>query len=550
MVLLTVAVGCGETHYDSRLAAIDSIIESSPDSALALLRAMPRGSITRGDDRAYYALLLTEARYKCYDSIASTDTIDLALDHFASSGDRLKLTRALIYKGAVLEELGNPTDAMRLYKQAEETALPTDYHNLGYANLRMAVLYHNSFASGREYIDKYLKALHFFELDSSLEMKLVVLSRLGSVYRGFRNDSSYFYLNKAILLADSLNDSVAYFSNVSILSRAYYTDSLFEKLKANDLYAIQRGSEYVTRDIYHDLIRVYSVEGKLDSAKLYLPKIDNSHNNCVEFLSYLYTMRLYSSAKGDYKQAFNYAQLDEKLSDSLRNVRNSAIISKTETEYERKNAELKAAVIKSKSIVALSILLLFIAILSFIIIVLRMRYRANLLSNQLLIANLKEEYHEVETTLRNKMIEIEQSKKHMEISDFAIKSLQEAFETQLKKIQKVIKLSENASILQNSILGKRINSVLFSKMDEKEIESLIKYVNLQFNNAIDRLIAKYPELTPTDIKIITMMYLGYPNSYICVFMGYTNKQSVINRRLIIAQKMGIQCQLQEYLNRF
>ena len=549
-VMLAAAVGCGDAHYDARLAALDSIIEERPDSALAGLRALGFGVFSRSDDRAYFALLLTEAQYKCYDSIASTDTIDLAVSHFTGNGDREKLTRSLIFKGATLEELGNPTDAMRFYKQAEETALSTDYHNLGYANLRMASLYHECFSTGREYIDKYHKTLKYSELGNLNNLKLVALSRLGAVYRGFHNDSSYHYLNRAIHLSDSLNDSISYFRNICFLSRAYYTDSLYSQLKAVSLYAIKNGSRYINNDIYHDLIRAYSLEGNTDSAKMYLKYIDNREDRAIGYLSYLFTMKIYSAAKGDYKQACYYSQLDEKLSDSLKNARNSAQLIRVETEFERKNAILQAKLVKSESIIFITISCFCIIVLLFIIIVLRIKYKSAILSKQMLIASLKEDFHEVEAALLMNKIELEENKKHNEINDFTIKSLHEAFESQLEKTQRVMKLAENAGALKPDVLGKRINSILFSKMDDNEIMSLIKYVNLRFGNVLNRLIEKYPNLSKTDIKIITMMYLGYPNSYICVFMGYTNKQSVINRKQIIAQKLGIEQSLSDFLKNF
>ncbi|MGN1246484.1 MAG: hypothetical protein ACI4UN_07605, partial [Muribaculaceae bacterium] len=95
-LLAIVPFACGEAHYDPRLTAIDSIIDAHPDSALAELRALGYKSLTGSDNRAYYALLLTQARYKCYDSIPSTDTIEIAVTHFTSNGDREKLTRSLI----------------------------------------------------------------------------------------------------------------------------------------------------------------------------------------------------------------------------------------------------------------------------------------------------------------------------------------------------------------------------------------------------------------------------------------------------------------------
>ena len=93
---------CGETHYDSRLTAIDSIIEDRPDSALVELWALDYESLSGSDNRAYYALLLTQAQYKSYDSIPSTDTIEIAVAQFTSNGDREKHTRSLIYKDAIL----------------------------------------------------------------------------------------------------------------------------------------------------------------------------------------------------------------------------------------------------------------------------------------------------------------------------------------------------------------------------------------------------------------------------------------------------------------
>ena len=111
-LLAIAAFACGEAHYDSRLTAIDSIIDVSPDSALAELRALDYKSLSGSDNRAYYALLLTQARYKCYDSIPSTDTIEIAVTQFTSNGDREKLTRSLIYKGATIEELQDLTNAI------------------------------------------------------------------------------------------------------------------------------------------------------------------------------------------------------------------------------------------------------------------------------------------------------------------------------------------------------------------------------------------------------------------------------------------------------
>ena len=156
-VLVAVVTGCGGAgRYDARLVAADSLMQPDPDSALALVQAVPPGSLTREGDRAYRDLLLTQARYKCYITATSDSDINRALDYYRRhSGEREKLTRAYIYKGAVMEELGHPDSAMFYYKHAEATAAPDDYFNLGYVNMRMGALYRDHYSHDGKEIEKY-----------------------------------------------------------------------------------------------------------------------------------------------------------------------------------------------------------------------------------------------------------------------------------------------------------------------------------------------------------------------------------------------------------
>ncbi|MBQ9556370.1 MAG: tetratricopeptide repeat protein, partial [Muribaculaceae bacterium] len=107
VVLVAVVTGCGGArHYDGRLVAADSLMHDRPDSALALVEAVSADSLDGDGDRAYRDLLLTQARYRCYVPATSDSAINRALAYYlAHDGEREKLTRAYIYKGAVMEEL-------------------------------------------------------------------------------------------------------------------------------------------------------------------------------------------------------------------------------------------------------------------------------------------------------------------------------------------------------------------------------------------------------------------------------------------------------------
>ena len=160
MVLVAVVTGCGRApRYDGRLVAADSLMRSNPDSALAVVEGVSRDSLATEGDRAYHDLLLTQARYRCYVTATSDSTINRALAYYrAHQGEQEKLTRAYIYKGAVMEELDHPDSAMIYYKHAEATAAPDDYFNLGYVKMRMGTLYRDHYSSDGKEIEKYEQA--------------------------------------------------------------------------------------------------------------------------------------------------------------------------------------------------------------------------------------------------------------------------------------------------------------------------------------------------------------------------------------------------------
>ena len=283
-LLAIAAFACGEAHYDSRLTAIDSIIDVSPDSALAELRALDYKSLSGSDNRAYYALLLTQARYKCYDSIPSTDTIEIAVARFTSNGDREKLTRSLIYKGATLEELQDLTNAMRQYKQAEESALPTDYYNLGYVNLRMAELYRNAYVGNQMDVDKYKKALTYFAKANDPHYKFVCLSNIVSQFRITDMDSAYKYSNEALSLAKECNDTLLICDVLESVARACILINKFDDGKSKALEALSYGEKY-NNDIFYDLCYVYAEYNMIDSAEYFIKKVSrpNSEQEIIKY---------------------------------------------------------------------------------------------------------------------------------------------------------------------------------------------------------------------------------------------------------------------------
>ena len=167
--MLGLLAGCRSEKtpsYDERLSAADSVLRhNDPDSALRLLSDIDGGRLPSAADRAYHALLLTQAQYRCYADITSDSTINVALDYYKRhvAGEQEKLTRSYIYKGAVEEVLNKPEDAMTLYKQAVGVAEDDDHFNLGYAKMRIGSLYRDHLTADYPYIHYFKEALKHFE---------------------------------------------------------------------------------------------------------------------------------------------------------------------------------------------------------------------------------------------------------------------------------------------------------------------------------------------------------------------------------------------------
>lgn len=171
--LLAVA-SCSRTD-DARLAVAERQMAEHPDSALLTLRKIDATSLNR-HNTALYALLLTQAQYKNDITATSDSLINIALDYFS---DGKRHIECLIYKGAVLQELGEEQEAIDYLKKAEAATSPTDNEMLGYINMRLGNIYMNSYIENNEDIAKYKKALHHYKLSGNKKYQLACLGTVG-----------------------------------------------------------------------------------------------------------------------------------------------------------------------------------------------------------------------------------------------------------------------------------------------------------------------------------------------------------------------------------
>ena len=81
LIVLSLMVGCKE-KVDPILSEIDSKMEEHPDSALMLLDSYHLSDNASDQDRAYYGMLLTHARYKNFIDETNDSLINASADYF------------------------------------------------------------------------------------------------------------------------------------------------------------------------------------------------------------------------------------------------------------------------------------------------------------------------------------------------------------------------------------------------------------------------------------------------------------------------------------
>ena len=137
LVAVLLLAGCySDNKYISQLDAAEGLLYTAPDSALALLQEIDSRRLSRADN-ALYALLLSQARDKCYIDETNDSLINIAVEYYKKDGNIRYRGMAYYYLSRVYENAGNYEEALQYSIQAEEALLRTDDYNmlaLVYAN--------------------------------------------------------------------------------------------------------------------------------------------------------------------------------------------------------------------------------------------------------------------------------------------------------------------------------------------------------------------------------------------------------------------------------
>ena len=146
----------------AQLDDVESYINESPDSALAVLQGLDSAALASRSIQARYSLLRTMAMDKCYMDITDPNILEPATAWYAHHGSADERMKMLYYQGRVEQDKGNQAPAAVFFSHAEKYAQEaTDSHAKGLLYLAFSNVYNTVYNTTKEeeYIKKGLAVL-------------------------------------------------------------------------------------------------------------------------------------------------------------------------------------------------------------------------------------------------------------------------------------------------------------------------------------------------------------------------------------------------------
>ena len=529
---LSSVMSCGRS-VDKRLVLADTLMWTRPDSSLAILNAINRDSLQGEENQAYYALLLTQAQFRCNIPLTSDTLISKAVDYYSDNHNREHYTRALLYKGGAYEDMNNPVEAIKWYKQAENNADTTDYRNLAHINMRLGILYFKNYASNNLDLNKFQMAAHYYEILRDKKMTMVALEYCGNVLRISDIDEARKCYDKALSTARELKDTPNIYSINVNYALMYIEDSLYSQAKKYILDAYRLNNRFEENNNYYMLSLIFANQKDIDSAKYFISLPDISQNTAYDSLLMYKAMKEVALCENNLTQYRKFDKQYNRISNSLEHNETKYKLHDSEQEFDADRIAAKGKKVNSlnKTIIILVALFLVFALVTVALIIVISRKKRK--DQQQMIDELKEESFGNYEELRSNLADFD--------NHFS-KTMNE----KLKSLEEIMTGAYNPN--QDS-KSKEVEHKIspIADDDTKFWEGLYAYINIKHNGAMDRIANDFPQLSASDLNFIKLMCCGFSDAAIAVCRNYRNVASVRGRRRKIRDKMGIEGNLTDYI---
>ena len=552
VVLLLMMGGCSHPADNEQLVAVDSLLaQNRGDEALQMLHMLNTSSFDH-HNKAYQALLTTQANLACDITATSDSDINETVRYFQAHGDKGKYARALLCQGWVNKQLGHLDKAIANLRQAEDVSAIDDISNRAMAKMMMGELYQSQVVGAKTVgAEKYREALELFRQIDDKHHQIICLSELGGLYRinKEKQDCAMNYINAAIDLAKQEIEPQAVVAN--LFSRAEYRAARgdYQGAKDDAVEAISwSGSQKIHPRIHYTAASAFLHLGRIDSARYYLNQAP-AMTTTTDSIMYYQLQADMARHDHNLEKAINCLTLTHHLADSLTlNSMNDRLM-EVEKKYDNQKAELENALLNSRlkgTLLALSLLVLAAGALAFLL----WRYRNRLKMQQAEYELMKSDLDQSITSLEQMQTMLSERESSKQQSD----ELKGIVDSQIQVVHQLLQWSYECN---ETTFAKRFNKLMTMRGPNEVGTSYWDNLQALANELYDNVLVKAQEaaggtLRDDEINMIALQCHGFSRTVIMMCMHYTNLRTVSNKKTQIAHKLGANTLdefLQPYLKR-
>lgn len=531
--VIVLVFGCTNSKVTSELNRADELMNDHPDSAYVLIQSINPDDIHGRADKAFYALLYTQAQYKNYDTIRNDSLIDIAVKYYSENPTKDRLTRSYMYKAGALSDMERHKEAIEWLKKAEQVADTSDYLMLGLINSQMGTLYQRNFVANNEHIERYKKALKNYSLAGNTKFMIFTLSNIGKLYLNLNLDSAAYYLQEGIILSGELHDSTRFNAGLKMLSYSHLLRGNYVMSKDIALSTLGH-SQGEDVSILCGLGTSYAKLGKVDSAEYYFNKITTLKSS-GDSVNYFVTMADVSVAQGDFKKAYSAMSISTEIADRVINNARKHDVYAVEEQFDYTVVQERAEKLESQNTIKnyLIIIIILVLTISIYIAISVVRHKNRIAAERIQLAEqLKVNIEQQQTFLMEYKTKFAERNESEDILKSIIKD-------RIDIIRMLVMVKHEFGANPNLFLKKFDEIIIHNRKNQEDAEQIILIANKLFNNIIDKTAENYPQLKYRELLIIALSCFNFKPIEMGVYINSTSANAVYIARHKIAKTLNV-----------
>lgn len=498
----------------------EALMDSLPDSALAIMRGIDPRSLHGSEARALYALTMSRALDRNDIPVASDSIIAPAVGHFRPDRDPLRHTMTQYYLGRTLFHAGDYGNSIIAYLEGLETAKNDSLFFWAGMNARGVMQNFNRTDNGSQELEYAELSYDNFRITSKKMHTLYAQLDLGaSLFNCGNEDEALKVFDDIERQSLSINDSILWAEAVGYKIKILYLSDRYG-------LAIKSAKELINNNMAQTQDSVFYAMslaqiGDLESAKKLSVLLDGripAYQQSLNYKIFKAENQLNNAMKA--LEKINENNYDEYFNRYKHDLSFDII------GYYDQQQKLKGEALKTSNKL-LNVFIILIVLCCAFVVILYMYYR-NLRNRQ--------EEHSFMMTQELKRLYSEREKDGNKVQTVLFDLLRRRYELIDEMCQSIT--SKNESEAHEKVLSKKISRIIKSFVDSSEgFEELEKIANQYCGNIFSDFRRDLPSATEKEYHLYVLSALRFSPNVIALFMSESRLTNVYNRKRHLRDKI-------------